>query len=104
MSRAHISESGELPIHTGTLDVDTSKGSITIFMKPSSPHKSGEQLKISKTSDDHNMIYLFSETPCINNADIVIFGLPKYAKVPGAKVNTLVLQCDGEQWKIIHEE
>lgn len=43
MSSMYISESVELPINSGTLEVDTSDGSVTIFMKPIP-----EPLKITK--------------------------------------------------------
>ena len=99
-----ISESGELPIRTGILEVDSSKSPITIFMKPVSAHSQIDSLTITKVSSDHNMIYLFSDSTLINKAEIVIFGLPSYAKVSGAKVKTLVLQSDGTNWKIIREE
>lgn len=99
-----ISESGELPIQTGILEVDSSKTSITIFMKSAPAHHGTDNLTIRKVSSDHNMIYLFSDSTLINKAEIVIFGLPSYAKVSGAKVKTLVLQSDGKNWKIIREE
>jgi hypothetical protein len=97
-----VTESMELPITTGTIYVDTSKGPITIFMK--SPHVPGETLTISKTSNDNNMISLFSETILVNNADIIMFGLPSYAKVRKGKVKTLVLKGDNINWKIIRED
>ena len=50
------------------------------------------------------MVSLFSETSLINNADIVMFGLPVYAKVKKGKVRTLILENDGNNWKIIREE
>lgn len=102
-SLKRISESSELPIMQGILEVDTSKSSVTIFMKPAPAHLNTETLTITKVSSDHNMVYLFSDSTLINKAEIVIFGLPSYAKVPGAKVKTLVLQSDGTNWKIIKE-
>ena len=99
-----ITESMELPITTGKLEVDTSKGAITIFMKQCPPHKLEESLIITKISRDNNIISLFSETTLINNAEIIIFGLPVYAKVKKGKVRTLHLKCDGNNWKIIREE
>ena len=99
---ARISESGELPITNGILEVDTTKGSITIFMKPNSGYS--DTLIITKISSDHNMVYLYSDTSLINKAEIVIFGLPSHAKVSGAKSKTLVLKGDGRNWKIVREE
>jgi len=104
MSITRISESLELPILTGTLEVDTSKGSVTIFMKSGPVHNSNESLTITKISHDNNMISLFSESTLINGADIVLFGLPPYAKVKKGKVKTIILKSDGTNWKIIHEE
>lgn len=100
----HISESVELPITKGLIEVDTSKGSIIIFMKPSPVHADNETLTITKISPDNNMVSLFSETTLINNAEIIMFGLPIYAKVKKGKVKTLILKSDGTNWKIIHEE
>lgn len=99
-----VSESLELPIFTGILEVDTFKGGVTIFMKQGPIHKSGETLTITKISNDNNMVSLFSETSLINNAEIVMFGLPIYAKVKKGKVKTIVLKSDGNNWKIIREE
>lgn len=99
-----ISESGEVPITTGTVEVDTSKGSVIIFMKPAPIHSKNETLTIKKISPDNNMVSLFSETTLINKADIVMFGLPSYAKVRSGKVRTLVLKSDGANWKIVHQE
>lgn len=104
MSIEYISESMELPITTGILEVNTSMGGITIFMKTAPAHSYNENLIITKISQDNNTVSLFSETTLINNADIVIFGLPKYAKVKKGKVKTLVLKSDGINWKIIREE
>lgn len=99
-----ISESLELPITIGTLNVDTSNGSITIFMKSAPAHSQTESLTITKISNDTNMVSLFSETTLINKAEIIIFGLPIYAKVKKGKVRTIVLKSDGKNWKIIREE
>lgn len=99
-----ITESVELPIAIGTLEVDTSKGSVTIFMKSVPAHKDNESLTITKVSSDRNMVSLFSEESLINGAEITMFGLPIYAKVKKGKVKTLVLKSDGTNWKIIREE
>lgn len=99
-----VSESIELPISTGILEVDTSKGAITIFMNSQPAHSETESLIIKKVSHDNNMVSLFSETSLINNAEIIMFGLPVYAKVKKGKVRTLVLKSDGVNWKIIREE
>ncbi|CAH6419099.1 Hypothetical protein HVR_LOCUS293 [uncultured virus] len=99
-----IKESMELPICTGKIEVDTSHGAITIFMKPGPVHTSDEKLIITKISRDHNMVSLFSETTFINGADIIMFGLPIYAKSKKGKIRTLHLKSDGSNWKIIQEE
>lgn len=99
-----ITESVELPLTTGMIEVDTSSGAVTIFMKPGPIHKPDETLIITKISKDHHLVSLFSETTLINNAEIVMFGLPIYAKVKKAKVKTIVLKSDGTNWKIIREE
>lgn len=102
-SKFLVSESMELPITTGIVNVDTTKGPITIFMKSGPVHSQDETLTITKISTDAHMVSLFSETTLINNAEIVMFGLPTYAKVKKAKVKTLILKSDGVNWKIIHE-
>ena len=97
-----ITESQELPITNGIIHIDTSQGSITIFMK--SPENTGDTLIISKISHDSNVISLFSETTLVNNAEIIMFGLPSYAKIKKGKVRTVVLQAENSNWKIIREE
>lgn len=99
-----IKESCELPINYGKIEVDTSSGSIIIFMKASPIHTSEESLTITKISHDNNSITLLSETSLINGADITIFGLPSYAKFKKGKIRTLVLKSNGTNWKIIKEE
>jgi hypothetical protein len=103
-SIVRISESMELPIFTGTIEIDTSQGGITILMKPGPIHRSGETLTLTKVSHDTGIIALFSDTTLINHADIILFGVPSFAKVNKAKVRTLVLKSDGKNWLIIHEE
>lgn len=104
MSNVRISESIELPISTGILEVDTSAGGVTIFMKEFPAHNANESLTITKVSKDNNIISLFSETSLINNSEIIMFGLPKYAKLSKGKITTIVLKTDGNSWKIIKEE
>jgi hypothetical protein len=99
-----ITESTELPITTGTIQVDTTNGGITIFMKAGPVHGKDESLTITKVSRDNNLVSLFGETSLINGNEIVIFGLPIYAKVKKGKVKTLVMKCDGANWRIIREE
>lgn len=99
-----IFESAELPITTGIIEVDTSKGGVTIFMKAGPIHSHDETLTITKISSDNNMVSLFSEDVLINDAEIVMFGLPIYAKVKKGKVKTLVLKSTETNWKIIQEE
>ena len=104
MSITRISESMELPTKSGTIEVDTSKGGIIIFMNSVPAHSEDETLVITKVSQDNNMVSLFSETTLINKAEIIMFGLPVYAKVKKGKVRTLVLKSDGTNWRIIREE
>jgi hypothetical protein len=99
-----ISESREVPLFSGLIEVDTSKGPVTIFMKPGPVHSPKETLIITKVSADTHTISLFSETTLINDADIIIFGLPPHARVNQGKVKTLILKSDGTNWKIIREE
>ena len=104
ISNITITESCELPLSTGKITVDTSSGSITIFMKPSPPHGPGEFLSITKTSSDNNTVSLFSETSLVNGAEITMFGLPVNSKFKKGKIQTLVLRSDGTNWNIIREE
>ena len=99
-----ITESCELPLTTGKIEVDTSSGAITIFMKSGPVHTSDEFLIITKTSRDNNTVSLFSETTFINGAEITMFGLPAYAKFKKGKIRTLVLKSDGTNWNIVREE
>lgn len=99
-----IKESKELPIDKGKLEVDSSNGAITIFMKSVPMHGPDESLIITKTSRDNNTISLFSETTLINGADIIMFGLPVYAKSKKGKIRTLHLKSDGINWIITREE
>lgn len=99
-----ISESTELPITTGTIEVDTSQGGVTIFMKSGPVHGKGETLTITKVSRDHHLVSLFGENSLVNGNEIVIFGVPGYIKAPRGKVSTLVMKCDGHHWRILREE
>ena len=99
-----ITDSLELPLNIGIIQVDTSKGGVTIFMKPVPAHSKDQTLIITKVSQDNNMVSLFSETTLINGNEIIMFGLPIYARVKKGKVRTLTLKSDGINWKIIHEE
>jgi len=103
MSVIRITASVELPISHGILEVDTSKGSITIIMKSVPVHNSNEALIITKISEDTNIISLFSDTCLMNGADIIIFGVPPNIKVKNGKIKTLTLTSDGKDWKIIKE-
>ena len=99
-----IKESKELPISKGKIEVDTTSGAITIFMKSVPAHNPDESLIITKISRDNNMVSLFSDSTLINGADIIMFGLPIYAKSKKGKTRTVNLKSDGKNWKIIHEE
>lgn len=96
-----ITESTILPITSGTLEVDTSEGSIIIYM---SSGNIGDVLEIIKISEDTNVISLFSETTLINDAEIVMFGVPSHANVKYGKIKSMILESDGKNWKIIKEE
>jgi len=100
MTNVLVSESVELPILSGILEVNTINYPITIFMKPA---PEDNILTITKVSDDNNIISLFSENTLINGADIVLFGLPHYAKTKKGKVKTIILKSDGINWHIIKE-
>lgn len=104
MEVVHISESGLLPISSGKIEVDTTKGAVTIFMKSCPRHDDNESLIITKISNDSNTVSLFSESSLINGAEIIIFGLPSYAKLTRGKSKTLIMKSDGRDWKIIKEE
>ena len=103
-SNITITQSCELPFSTGRIEVDTTAGSVIIFMKSFDAHNSDESLTITKISNDNNTVSLLSETSLINGADITIFGLPSYAKFKKGKLRTLVLKSNGTHWKIIREE
>lgn len=104
VQKVRMVESGELPIRTGIIEVDTTKGPVTIFMKKYPPHNSSETLIITKISKDNEMVSLYSDKCLIEGSDIVMFGLPSYAKVPKGKIRTIVLQNNGNQWKILDEQ
>jgi hypothetical protein len=97
-------ESGELPITSGILEIDSSVNPVVIFMKSGREHVGGESLTITKVSMDNHVVTLFSDVTLINGVDIVIFGYPKYAKVKYGKVSTIVLRSDGVNWYIIREK
>jgi hypothetical protein len=100
MNKVNVNESVELPIFSGTIEVDTTNYCVTIFMKEG-PIDS--ILTITKITNDNNVISLFSEKCLINGADITIFGVSSHAKVKKGKINTLVLKSDGKNWNIINE-
>ena len=99
-----ITESMELPLTTGTIEVDTTHGSVTIFMRTVPVHNPNEHLTITKVSRDNHLVSLFGETSLINGNEIIMFGLPIYANIKKGKVKTMVLKSDGKNWKIIREE
>lgn len=96
-----IDQSVELPLTNGILEVDTSKGEVTIFMKSGI---NGDSLTIRKISDDRNLVSLYSDTCLIDGNEITLFGLPEYAKVRKGKVRIVILKSDGEHWQTIREE
>lgn len=98
-----ITESTELPITTGIIEVDSSAGAITIFMRPAPPHQNNESLTITKVSQDANCIALFSDIALINQAEIIMFGLPQYTTFKKGKIRTVILQSDGTNWNILRE-
>ncbi len=94
-----INESMILPITSGRLDIDTTAGSIIIYMV--SGH-AGDVLEIAKISNDENVVSLFSETTYINDAEIIIFGVPKHLKnIKKGKIRNIKIRCDGKHWVII---
>jgi len=104
MSLIRISESIELNINYGVIEVDTSKSGVTIFMKPIPIHKQGETLTIRKISNDNHTISLFSDSALINGAEIIIFGLPKTSRFSKGKIQTIVLKSFGNHYRIVTEQ
>lgn len=95
-----IRESCELPLTNGKIEVDSSMGPVTIFMKQG---KTNQSITITKITNDNNMISLYSENTLINGAEITIFGLPSTSEFKKGKIRTITLFSDGPNWKIIHE-
>lgn len=93
-----ISDSQECPINKGNIEIDSVKGSITLFIKSCEKHVKDEKLVIEKISNDDNLISLYCQGCLINNADIILFGTAKF------KSRLLVLKSDGKNYKIIHEK
>lgn len=96
-----ILESTILPFTNGTLEVDTTKQSLTIFMKPGTDE---DILKIVKISNDKNMISLYSEEAILNECNIISFGLPSTAKVSKGKIRSITLKWINNGWKIVGEK
>lgn len=94
-----ISESQELSHFSGTVSVDTSVGSVTIFMKPAP--KNGSVLKLVKTSTDDNMILLFSDSCKVDGAEITGFG---FTPKQGQKLTELTLRSTDKNWSVLKEQ
>jgi hypothetical protein len=92
-----ITESQELPITSGTLEVDSSKGSIMIHLVSGHPE---ERLTIHKVSGDAHSIVLYGDTSKIDGNDIVIFGLALNSKLPQGRTRTVRLVSDGTHWSL----
>lgn len=91
MNITAVTESQELSQFSGVIKIDTSKGAVTIFMKPS-PNES--QLKLVKVSKDNNIVALFSDESLIDGAEITVFGFSK-------KLKNLVLKSNGKNWNMV---
>lgn len=104
MSTITVVSSGVLPITNGYINVDTSAGPITLFVNAAVNHDITQKLIITKVSNDHNPVSLLAENCLISGAEIILFGLPIYAKVKKGKIRSITLKGDGKNWHIIHEE
>lgn len=90
-----IDESQELPITSGTLEVDSSRGSIMIHLVAGHPD---ERLTITKVSEDAHSVVLYGDTSKIDGNDVVIFGLAADAKLEQGHTRTIKLKSDGMHW------
>lgn len=98
-----VSQSCEIPIKNGTINVDTTHGSVTLFIPRASIRDNGQSITITKVTNDKYPVSLMGDNTTIDEADIIVFGLPKYAKVSHGKNTTVVLQNIDSDWKIISE-
>jgi len=98
-----VSQSCEVPIKHGTINVDTTHGGVTLFITPASTRGREQTLTITKITNDKNPVSIMGDNTTVDDADIIIFGLPKYAKVARGKNKTIVLQSIDSDWKIISE-
>lgn len=103
MALVRIQESCVAPITHGTLEVDTSQHSITIFLNAVPAHAEHECLTIRKITDDKNTVTVAGNDVMIDDAEFLIFGLHKQAKVSHGKNTTIVLRSVDVYWKIIAE-
>lgn len=88
MDSIRIDSSQLLPLDKNKVDVDTSKGSITLFItKP----QTDCCIIIKKISNDNNPIILYSEHYPINNSNILIF-----------KCNAMVLEFSNNTWTTLN--
>lgn len=97
---AIIHESKELPITNGVINVDSTSGSIVIYMKKGNL---GDVLTINKVSKDGNMIYLYCDDNIINRNNIVVFGADRHAKIGYAKNRSIQMKWEIDYWKITKE-
>lgn len=104
MTTITIKNSGALPINDGYINVDTTSGPVTFFVSAAVKHDVNQKLVITKISNDHNAVSLLAENCLISGAEILLFGLPIYAKVKKGKVRSVTLKGDGKNWHIIEEE
>lgn len=87
-----ISESQELPITQGKLEVDTSQGSVMIHLIPGHPN---DHLTIAKVSNDSHTVVLY------DGNDIIIFGVPSNAKLGIGHGRSVQLVSDGTNWVLM---
>ena len=100
-----ITESMELPIAVGTIEIDTSNGSVVILMMPCPAHTKDETLTITKISQDHHLVSLYGE-PSLGLIITTLLPLvcPSMLKLRGVKLGLRSMKSDGRHWQIIKEE
>ena len=103
MEIVRVQESCVAPIAHGTLEIDTSQHSITIFLNAVPAHSETECLTIRKITDDKNTVTVAGNEVMIDDAEFLIFGLHKQAKVSHGKNTAIVLRATHTGWKIIAE-
>lgn len=92
-----VSESGEIPVTDGTVQVDTSKGSITLMLKPGA----GKELLIKKISNDSNVVALYFPDGLIGSGEIIIFGLSGHSRAQKGKAMNVLLRGGLDHWQVV---